>query len=168
MESWMRYFLDTEFMEAGGTSPITLISVGLVSEDGREYYAENLAARKELANLWVRENVFPHLTGPRKPRMVIKQDLLAFIGNPKATGNQPEFWGYFSDYDWVVFCQIFGNMIDLPEGYPQFCLDLKMWMHLLGVARHELPEQKTMEHNALHDARWCKEVYFYLLSRVGH
>lgn len=33
----MKYFLDTEFHEDGKT--IDLISIGIVAEDGREYYA---------------------------------------------------------------------------------------------------------------------------------
>jgi len=37
----------------------------------------------------------------------------------------PEFYGYYSDYDWVVFCWLFGKMIDLPKGFPKFCIDLK-------------------------------------------
>ena len=35
----MKYFLDTEFIEDGKT--IDLISIGIVSEDGRELYCEN-------------------------------------------------------------------------------------------------------------------------------
>jgi hypothetical protein len=36
----MRYWLDTEFIEDGHT--IDLISIGIVAEDGRELYAENM------------------------------------------------------------------------------------------------------------------------------
>ena len=36
-----------------------------------------------------------------------------------------EFYAYFADYDWVVFAQLFGNMINLPEGFPKYCKDLK-------------------------------------------
>lgn len=40
----------------------------------------------------------------------------------------PEFFGYFADYDWVVFCWLFGKMIDLPEGFPYYCKDLKQML----------------------------------------
>lgn len=40
-------------------------------------------------------------------------------------GNSPTFYGYYSDYDWVAFCSLFGRMIDLPKGYPMYCIDLK-------------------------------------------
>ena len=36
-----------------------------------------------------------------------------------------EFYGYYSDYDWVVFCQLFGRMMDLPKEFPMYCKDLK-------------------------------------------
>ena len=38
---------------------------------------------------------------------------------------KPKFYGYYSDYDWVVFCWLFGKMIDLPKGFPMYCNDLK-------------------------------------------
>ena len=27
----------------------------------------------------------------------------------------PTFFGWYASYDWVVFCWIFGRMIDLPK-----------------------------------------------------
>jgi len=38
---------------------------------------------------------------------------------------KPRFIGYYSDYDWVVFCWIFGKMNKLPSHFPQYCYDLK-------------------------------------------
>ena len=37
----MKYFYDTEFIEDGST--IELISIGVVAEDGREYYAVSVS-----------------------------------------------------------------------------------------------------------------------------
>lgn len=46
--------------------------------------------------------------------------------NPNDMGyHQPEFWGYYGDYDWVVFCSLFGKMINLPQGFPMYLRDLK-------------------------------------------
>lgn len=39
--------------------------------------------------------------------------------------SQPEFYGYYCDFDWVVFCWLFGKMINLPSGFPMYCIDLK-------------------------------------------
>lgn len=76
---------------------------------------------------------------------------------------KPEFWGYYSDYDWVVFCQVFGAMIDLPKGWPMYCRDIKQWCDQLGNPK--LPEQQSTEHNALHDARWNKLAWEFLKER---
>jgi hypothetical protein len=35
------------------------------------------------------------------------------------------FYAYYADYDWVAFCWLFGKMIDLPDGFPKYCKDLK-------------------------------------------
>lgn len=37
----------------------------------------------------------------------------------------PVFYGYYTDYDWVVFCWLFGNMMNLPKGFPKYCRDLQ-------------------------------------------
>lgn len=43
----------------------------------------------------------------------------------EADATTKEFYGYYSDYDWVVFCWLFGRMIDLPKSFPMYCIDLK-------------------------------------------
>ena len=55
----MRYFIDTEFIEDGKT--IDLISIGIVAEDGREYYAQSVEFDHRKASEWVKENVLLHL-----------------------------------------------------------------------------------------------------------
>jgi len=37
----------------------------------------------------------------------------------------PVFYGYYSAYDFVVLCQLFDKMINLPNGFPKYTLDLK-------------------------------------------
>ncbi|WP_329141004.1 3'-5' exoribonuclease domain-containing protein [Streptomyces sp. NBC_00670] len=69
-----RIFYDTEFLEDGRT--IDLISIGMVTEDGRELYAVNEEISADPLNgricnhQWLMENVVPHLplhtTGGRK------------------------------------------------------------------------------------------------------
>lgn len=44
----MKYFFDTEFIEDGRT--IDLVSIGIVCEDGREYYA--VSAEADLRTSW--------------------------------------------------------------------------------------------------------------------
>ncbi len=155
----MRYFLDTEFIERPGL--LDLISIGLVAADGREFYAVSSEFKAAKASDWVRANVFPHLLprAERKKRAAIRADLLAFIGADK-----PEFWAYFADYDWVLFCWLFGAMVDLPKGWPMLCLDLKQSMIERGIEKGALPVQRGTEHNALEDARWVREAHGVVMA----
>lgn len=141
----MRFWFDTEFYEDG--HGIDLISIGVVSEDGRTYYAEtNYAATLAGKSEWLKANVLPHLRGPEKTRIAIGRELVEFFGS------SPEIWAYYADYDWVVLCQIYGRMIDLPKGWPMYCRDVKQLCDSLG--NPPLPKQETGEHDALADALW--------------
>lgn len=160
----MKYFIDTEFIEDGKT--IDLISIGIVCENGRDYYAVSNEFDPALANDWVRANVLPQLPSKENPawrsRQQIRQDISNFvlIGKGITEDCKPQFWGYYCDYDWVVFCQLFGKMIDLPKSYPMYCRDLKQWCDDLG--NPELPELAAGEHHALADALWNFEVWKFL------
>jgi hypothetical protein len=156
----MKYFFDTEFDEDGRT--IDLISIGIIAEDGRTFYAESNEFDPEHCNEWVQKNVL-NLLGPeweRQSRAEIRDGILKFIGD-----DTPEFWAYFADYDWVVFCQLFGKMIDLPPGWPMFCMDIKQLAHeTWGGGVYALPRQKSVEHNALNDAKWNYQAYDVIKS----
>jgi hypothetical protein len=164
----MRYWFDTEFIEDGRT--IELISIGMVAEDGREFYAESSEVDFSRANDWVKEHVLSHLwsrqadkreanmwsrdggQGGLMKRREIASAILDFC-LPEKYG-KPEFWAYYADYDWVVLCQLFGRMIDLPEGWPMYCRDLKQFADMLGKGIQQ--EDNEMSHHALHDAQWVQ------------
>lgn len=149
----MKFFLDTEFIEDGRT--IDLISIGIVAEDGRELYCEfDVDWRR--ANEWVAKHVLPSLTEKAfTTRERAAREIVKFIG-----AERPEFWGYYADYDWVALCQLFGRMVDLPNGWPMYCRDLKQWCDFLGNPK--LPKQTSTEHHALADARWNRDIYAFL------
>lgn len=178
----MKYFLDTEFIESGKHYTVDLISIGIISEDGRKYYAISHEFDPKKASDWVKQNVLGKL--PPKPgtfnpaeasirelseskawksREQIKQELLEFI-TPDEKGI--EFWAGWAAYDWVVFCWIFGCMIDLPEGYPYYCNDVIQWLNQLGLTREFLPPEPKNAHNALDDAQWVRESYYLLKDKV--
>ena len=90
-----------------------------------------------------------------------------------------EFYAYYADYDWVVFCWLFGKMIDLPKGFPMYCKDLKQIMDekqskidfntsitepRKDIKSHkDYPKQDSSKsHNAIEDARWNKKLYEFL------
>ena len=57
----MEYWLDTEFIAR--PFAIDLISVGVVAENGREFYAESSEVDWSKANRWTLANVRPQLDG---------------------------------------------------------------------------------------------------------
>src|SRR5690606_20734780 len=61
----LRYFYDSEFIEDGST--IDLISIGVVCEDGREYYAVSTEFDASRAGPWVRKHVLPKLPPAGSP-----------------------------------------------------------------------------------------------------
>jgi len=93
----------------------------------------------------------------------------------EADATPKEFYGYYSDYDWVVFCQMFGKMINLPDRFPMYCIDLKQEFDRIQefhIDRYKAGSLKLFsnypklenEHNALADAKWNYELYKFLGS----
>lgn len=150
----MRIFFDTEFIEDGRT--IDLISIGMVREDDETLYLVSSEYDEGKASAWVRENVLAQIspTTIKVTRKGIADRVRAFVGP------DPEFWAYYADYDWVVLCQLYGTMMDLPTGWPVFCLDIQQERVRQGVEK--LPKQESGEHNALADAQWNKRAWEYL------
>ncbi|HZZ37319.1 MAG TPA: 3'-5' exoribonuclease [Caulobacteraceae bacterium] len=150
----MKYFIDTEFIDQPYT--IDMISIGLVAEDGREYYAESSEVDWSRASRWTLDNVRPRLDGVGMEREKIGYAIRRFTEHDEA----PEFWGYFPAHDWVSFCWLFGGMSELPFHFPQHCLDLRQWALQLGDP--ELPHQTGARHHALAYARWTRDVWLFL------
>jgi hypothetical protein len=169
------YCYDTEFPEDGKT--INLISIGIVCEDGRQYYAVNSDADWERIEKddWLMTNVVSRLPGANgkkpykfedrtwiwgldtssalvKPKWVIANEVRDFL---LAEGGDPKLWAYYASYDHVALAQLWGKMIHLPKGIPMWTHDLMQLIEPL--ADFKLPAQ-TDEHNALADARWNYQV----------
>ena len=175
----MRYYLDTEFIEDGKT--IDLISIGIIDQNGRTYYAVNRECDFAKANPWVRENVlhpmgiydsFDIRANPGSPEIsprlretilasrfheTIASEILRFIGSD----DEIEFWADYCAYDWVVFCQLYGTMMDLPKRFPMYCNDLQQ--ALTTSVADKLPPH-TDQHHALKDAIWCKNAHEAVLK----
>ena len=273
----MKYFIDTEFIEGtqairvpftnlivGQTKPtIDLISIGIVAEDGREYYAiskdfnlkeawnrfdlkQYSGDRRnqgdgEYKDYWIRENVLKPIFVELLTKEYIDNGKYTSVGNHKMftsaiiedawknteiknnykvlkklinkygktnkqiaeevkeftyvnlnyidyknINSNIQFYGYYSAYDWVAFCWLFGKMIDLPNGFPKYCIDLKQEMDRILIKKNlplrgvfvnpnknldtklkeiksykNYPEQ-TNNHHALSDAKWNYELYKFL------
>ena len=174
---------DLEFLENGKT--IELISIGLVAEDGREYYAVNseMPVDNILNHQWLKANVWPHLplrgykpypqinalqqsdgvldtSDTRvRPKWVIANEVREFI---QAAGPDIELWANYGAYDHVALAQLWGPMVRLPEGVPMFTHDIQQERARLGIHEDDLPKQESGEHNALADARHNQTVRRWL------
>lgn len=169
-----RYFYDTEFLEDGRT--IDLISIGIVSSDGRELYLVNRDApwRKIRKHEWLMANVVPKLPQPHgdrinqvprrwlldmwhplvRPHRWIRDAVKDFL---LAKPGPIELWANYAAYDHVALCQLFGRMIDLPSGVPMFTNDFQQAWRVAG--QPALPEQVTGAHSAIEDARHLKRCF---------
>jgi hypothetical protein len=181
----LRYFYDCEFIENGRT--VELISIGIVAEDGREYYAVNADApwRRIQYHYWLMDNVVPHLPAQLRPErglvptrgaMVLEPDYTHPDVKPKRriadevrefllSADAPELWADYAAYDHVVLCQLWGRMIDLPAGIPMWTHDIQQLA--AGLGNPPLPTQQGGEHNALADARHNQHRYITLQHLVG-
>jgi hypothetical protein len=179
MPAKKKYFYDTDFLEDGFS--LNLISIGIVCEDGREFYAVNseMDTDRIVYNGWLMNNVMNsigHYTeikymttaGPAKRDLVItdpaamtrrqiRDGILKFI-----EGTWPEFWAWYSAYDHVALCQLFGRMIDLPTKLPMMTMDIKQLHKMAG--NPPMPKQPHGLHNALDDARFNVVRYEHLMK----
>jgi hypothetical protein len=191
----MKYFIDTEFYEKPNT--IDLISIGIVNEKDIGIYLINKEANYEeiVKDEWLLDNViipiYQEMVGwyrnkyyepiPRKfdfdmfKKFValygstvkeIKEQILTFTNGDE----KPEFYGYYSAYDWVVFCWIFGRMIDLPDNFPMYCNDLKQLMDEMRLSKEwkdGVCPDPDGEHNALIDAKWNRLLYINIMETLS-
>lgn len=247
----MKYYLDTEFIEGRqdkkflgikyGQTPFTidLISIGIVGEDGREYYAiskdfnlREAWSRYDLKPCinsggmkkvyWIKENVLKPiwldlfeqhgkyvndgdaeyawdetkdyikyiylkllLLKYGKSNEQIAKEVAAFCtvnenrgnsilelvkGFKDNTNREISFYGYYSDYDWVVFCSLFGKMIDLPKGFPMMMMDIQQQIEEYKIDKNkllsEIPQRNC--HNALVDAIWNKMAYNWIKNEIKY
>jgi len=161
----MLYAIDTEFIEDGRT--IDLLSIGLVSMDGETLYLETSCVDRNRANPWVKQHVVPYLHPLHNPEEaaedcplalpdVIRDRIRCFVGS------SPQFVGYYSAYDWVALCQLFGSMARLPTDWPMYCRDLRQSLDERGL--QHITQPNDMPHHALSDAHWIMKTFLTLGS----
>jgi hypothetical protein len=148
-----RYFYDCEFIEDGRL--IDLVSIGVVDEFGREFYAVSTEFDGARAVPWVRRNVLDKLPSAADPawrsRERIRDDLHEFLLEPvRGRDETIELWAWYAAYDHVVLAQLWGAMPALPRELPRFTKDLRQRWDDLG--KPALPNAQG-RHDALVDAK---------------
>lgn len=164
-----RFFYDCEFDET--STDIKLISIGIVSEDGKELYLINKDYNWNLCtNQWLIDNVKPYIINAPDYYKVsyneIGKKIIEFI-KPSLLINT-NLYGYYSAYDHVVLSKTFGTMMDLPEGMPMYTRDLKQYLDYFGINKDKLlKNEQVNEHDALADARWNFRLYLAIKRLMG-
>jgi hypothetical protein len=179
----MKVFFDTEF--TGLHKDTTLISIGLVDENDRTFYAEFTDYDESQCDDWIKENVINKLLLPKPvclnynventwcnvkgDKLLIQTTLDQWLSKYDAV----ELVSDCCHYDMVLFVDIFGGAFDLPENVSPVCHDInqdianhynisereafdKSREDIIGQYRYLVVGDK---HNALYDAQVIKAIY---------
>lgn len=163
MKNITKVFFDTEF--TGLHQNTTLISIGMVAEDGRELYCELFDYDKTQLNDWLKENVVKNLynTNP-----ITKLECSAAIEWFLEPYDEVEMWSDCLAYDWVLFNNLWGNAFSIPSNVYYIPFDICTLFKAKGIDpdinREEFSGIDGAKHNALHDAKVIKACYEKLNS----
>lgn len=189
----MKIFFDTEF--TGLHKNTTLISIGLVDENGRTFYAEFLGYNSNQVDDWIKENVITNLKYSTCIDNWCNKDPEHFecVGYTYYIKRLLEDWLSEYDYvelvsdcchyDMVLFIDIFGGAFDIPKNVNAVCHDInqdlaKRFMiterEAFDVSREALLKARVDsniiegdKHNSLYDAKVIKEIYNLYINEFG-
>jgi hypothetical protein len=166
----MRVFFDTEFTHLACPS---LISIGLVSEDGAQaFYLECADYPRGICSNFVVQQVLPKLHATADvmlPKAALRLKLAEWIA---ARVSQYGSLSLVCDnhIDWEL-------LVDILEGTPPAV----HWQPLIGLfeegeygaaylwylEKHHQLIQPKLAHHALHDAQWMRHAYVLACERFG-
>lgn len=186
----MKCFFDCEF--TGLHKNTTLISIGIVAENGNSFYWEFLDYDKSQVDEWIEKNVLSFTYFLRENSDVealISPNVVSNKGTKERCATELKMWfnhlgesvelvSDVSHYDMVLFCDIFGGAFKVPNSVAPTCIDINQMLadyHKTDIAtafdisREEFLSTngvivKGDKHNALYDAKVIKEIYNILNS----
>jgi hypothetical protein len=187
----MKIFFDTEF--TGLHKGTTLISIGLVAEDNRQFYAELIDYNESQCDDWIKENVIKYLrktnwrekAGTYIPNYHIgaKQEIGKALENWLSQFNEVELVSDVCHYDMVLLIDLFWNAFSLPKNICPACYDINQdiarkynisMREAFDKSREDILYQNYKEntikgdkHNALYDAKVIRELY-QILNNVKY
>ncbi len=154
-----RIFLDFEF--TGLHQETTPISLGIISDCEKTFYAEFSDYKRRQVDHWIEENVikklrFPQPFGEKAEHYIASRAKNNPVGNDIYAGYSVELYGNKSDirkelerwlkqfdrvevwgdclaYDWMLFCQIFGHAFNIPKNVYYIPFDLCTLLKSRGV-----------------------------------
>jgi hypothetical protein len=160
----MKIFFDTEF--TGLQQDTKLLSIGMIAEDGRTFYAEYDHPDNFKLDDWIKENVIAHFTGENtfSSNQELKEKIEKFI----EPYENIEIWSDCLAYDWVLFNNIWGHAFNIPKKiyYIPFDICTLMTIKMVDpdIDREEFSGMTGTKHHALHDAKVIKACYEKLMT----
>lgn len=149
----MKIFFDTEF--TGLHQNTTLISIGLISETGKSFYAEFVDYDKSQVDDWLRENVIDNLImwnsdvamlsispspngcdsrDPNNIKMIGSTEYIKLkLSEWLLQFESVEMWSDCLSYDWVLFNHIFGDAFSIPKNVYYIPFDICTLMKIKGI-----------------------------------
>ena len=180
-----KVFFDTEF--TGLHQNTTLISIGLISECGKTFYAELTDYDETQVDDWIRENVIENLflkdmvilgAEESTSHVFVKGDqskVKDSLQNWIQQFEKVEMWSDCLSYDWMLFCQLFGHAFNIPKNVYYIPFDICTLFKVKGidpdVNREEfsgmafISSEIPKKHNALWDARTIRICYNKLINQ---
>lgn len=182
----MKLFFDTEF--TGLHKRTSLISIGIVAENGQRFYGEFSTYKENQCDDWIRENVLKHtilggndmlasVLGEDSNTTVIlgsKADIRHELGEWLKQFDGVQFVSDVCHYDMVLMIDIFGGAFDLPKNVSAVCYDINQDIaRHYGISDREAFDKSREEivselcgrpiegekHNSLYDAEVIKAIY---------
>lgn len=178
-------FLDTEF--TGLHQNAKLISMALVSISGEIFYAEFNDYEIENLDTCVQEDVIKNLQfnhtesfiQKEKGKWQIKSDqdgVQKLLTEWLDQFELIEIWADVLAYDWVLFCELFGGALYLPDNIFFAPFDLSTLFKINGLINPQgkytgdfnraafVEKDDKFQHNALNDAKISLECYKKLID----
>lgn len=183
----MKIFFDTEF--TGLHKDTTLISIGLISEDGKSFYAELNDYDKDQCDDWIKKNVIDNL----ELTDLLGKNFVNAYGWQESVGNKNEiryelkkwlsqfsevqFVSDVSHYDFVLLIDLLGSTaFDLPKNVCPSCHDINQdirnyyggnmtELEAFNMSREDILNDTRInlpsgsKHNSLYDAKVIRELY---------
>lgn len=183
----MKVFFDTEF--TGLHKNTTLISIGLVSEDGKMFYAEFTDYDKTQVDEWIQKNVIDNLWANKiiqYGHTNHQKDLEIAVGDTKLIRivltnwlSQFETVEWISDvchYDFVLLIDLLcGHALNMPYSkWNSACHDINQdiaeyydinEIEAFDKSREDIIkglEIDGIKHNSLYDAKVIKDIYEFV------
>jgi len=170
----MRVYLDLEF--TGLHQHTTLISIGIKAANGKKFYAESTTYDPNQVDDWIKENVIDNLLFPDEDNKYLELGDYTYVKGPEdviaiqlakwlTQFNQVEIWSDCLAYDMVLFNELFGGALNIPNNvyyiYYDICTLFKMFGIDPDISREAFIDKpiKGTKHSALYDAEVIEACY---------